>query len=523
MAGGDSNVYELTWTGSTWQQVSIGNAGSSGVKVQSIPAKARSDNLVRIYASAADGGVYEYTWTGSVWQTMSLGLATAYMYGLAAGDGLNNGSTQVYGASYDGNAYLFEWMPAAPPPVAVPNVVGLQKALAITTIVNNGLTLGTVTNEFSTTVPADSVISQNPAAGTLLSPGSAVALVVSSGPPSVQVPSVVGLPQAAATTAIVNSGLTLGSLTSASSTTVPVGSVISQDPVAGTPVPSGSLVNLVVSSGVTVPNVVGQPQSAVAGVLGSVGLIVGTVTRQSSATVPIDVVISQVPSADAQASGGSTVNLVVSSGPPPAGPTVDRVLFSDGSGTRTISVSTSGLGEVLLAFAGSDGPSTGSAQTLTVSGGGLTWTLVRRANTRAGTSEIWRATAAAQLSGAVVSSTQSRTGYHQSLTVVAVASASGTGASAIANGATGAPSVALTTTKAGSLVYGVGNDWDRAVARTLGAGQTMVHEWVDTSIGDTFWVQAWTGIVASAGVSIRLNDTAPTNDRWNFASVEIVP
>ena len=138
-------------------------------------------------------------------------------------------------------------------------------------------------------------------------------------------------------------------------------------------------------------------------------------------------------------------------------------------------------------------------------------------------SEIWRATAAAQLSGAVVSSTQSRTGYHQSLTVVAVASASGTGASAIANGATGAPSVALTTTKAGSLVYGVGNDWDRAVARTLGAGQTMVHEWVDTSIGDTFWVQAWTGIVASAGVSIRLNDTAPTNDRWNFASVEIVP
>jgi hypothetical protein len=148
--------------------------------------------------------------------------------------------------------------------------------------------------------------------------------------------------------------------------------------------------------------------------------------------------------------------------------------------------------------------------------------LVTRGNTQAGTAEIWKATAAAQLSNVTVTSTQSSGGFRQSLTVVAFTGASGTGASAIANGASGAPSVTLVTTQPGSLVYGVGNDWDRAVARTLGANQTMVHQWVETTAGDTYWVQARTGAVAATGTSVQLNDTAPTNDRWNFASVEIV-
>ena len=67
--------------------------------------------------------------------------------------------------------------------VAVPNVVNLTQAAATTALGNAGLTLGTVSTASSTTVPAGSVISQNPGAGTLVAPGSAVALVVSSGPP----------------------------------------------------------------------------------------------------------------------------------------------------------------------------------------------------------------------------------------------------------------------------------------------------------------------------------------------------
>src|SRR6185369_11927504 len=97
----------------------------------------------------------------------------------------------------------------------------------------------------------------------------------------------------------------------------------------------------------------------------------------------------------------------------------------------------------------------------------------QRANTQAGTAEIWRAMAATPLSNITVTSTQAQGGYDQSLTVTTFLGASGIGASAKQSGATGAPSVTLTTTKAGALVYGVGYDWDFATARTVGAGQTM--------------------------------------------------
>jgi hypothetical protein len=70
-------------------------------------------------------------------------------------------------------------------------------------------------------------------------------------------------------------------------------------------------------------------------------------------------------------------------------------------------------------------------------------------------------------------------------------------------------------------VYGIGYDWDQASARVVGPGQMMVHQWVDTGVGDTFWVQALSGPVA-AGSLVQLNDTSPTTDRWNFAVVEIV-
>jgi len=147
---------------------------------------------------------------------------------------------------------------------------------------------------------------------------------------------------------------------------------------------------------------------------------------------------------------------------------------------------------------------------------------VKRANVQAGTSEIWVANASNQLSNATVTSTQTRSGFHQSLTVVAFTGTAGIGASAAANASAGAPSVSLTTTKANSLVYAVGNDWDRATARVLGAAQVMVHQWVDTTTGDTYWAQAGSSAFALAGTPVSLNDTSPTSDRWNLASVEIL-
>ncbi len=58
-----------------------------------------------------------------------------------------------------------------------------------------------------------------------------------------------------------------------------------------------------------------------------------------------------------------------------------------------------------MAFVGSDGPSGAGRQTVTVSGGGLTWTLVKRSNAQSGDAEIWTAQAANTLTNVTVTST----------------------------------------------------------------------------------------------------------------------
>ena len=235
-------------------------------------------------------------------------------------------------------------------------------------------------------------------------------------------------------------------------------------------------------------------------------------------------VISQNPLAGSSVAPSSTVSFVVSSGPAPvaAVPTVDKMVFSEGLGRRTTpAFSTTSAGEQLMAFAASDGPAAVNAQTLTITGAGLTWTRVRRAATRFGDAEIWTARASTVLTNVAVTSTQTATGYHQSLTVIALTGVGGVGASAAGGAITGAPSLSLVTQSTGSVVYAVGNDWDSAVARVLPAGQAKTHEFVDSAVGDTFWVQSAGGTTGPAGSTVTLNATSPTADQWNMAIVEV--
>ena len=131
----------------------------------------------------------------------------------------------------------------------VPDVVGQTQAAAEAAITAAGLSVGAVTTAASDTVPAGDVISQNPVAGTSVAPGSAVSLIVSSGPALVSVPNVVGQTQAAAEATITSAGLSVGAITTASSDTVPAGDVISQNPAASTNVVTGTAIDLVISLG----------------------------------------------------------------------------------------------------------------------------------------------------------------------------------------------------------------------------------------------------------------------------------
>jgi Galactose oxidase-like, Early set domain/Fibronectin type III domain len=186
-------------------------------------------------------------------------------------------------------------------------------------------------------------------------------------------------------------------------------------------------------------------------------------------------------------------------------------------------LTTAGSNELLVAFVSSDGPAPGVVSFSGVTGGGLTWRLRQRVNSQAGTSEIWVAVAPGPLSNATVTATRASGAWVGSITVVGFANASvADGAVAGASASTGSPTVSLTTTTAGSWVWGVGNDWDRAVTRVLGSGQTKVDEYL-ASVGDTFWVQSQSTPGGAAGTLVTLNDSSPTTERWNYAAVEILP
>ncbi len=113
--------------------------------------------------------------------------------------------------------------------------------------------------QVSETVPEGTVISTSPEAGVNLAVGEIVTVVESSGKPVAAIPSIDFMTMANATAALEAAGFTVGTSTPGYSPTALVGEVIGSDPVAGTRVSGGSVVNIVVSNGkIEIPDVVGM-------------------------------------------------------------------------------------------------------------------------------------------------------------------------------------------------------------------------------------------------------------------------
>jgi eukaryotic-like serine/threonine-protein kinase len=202
------------------------------------------------------------------------------------------------------------------PQVVVPNVINQQLPIARTILQNEGFQIN-VTQQTSN-APPQTVIAEIPAGGTKADKGSTVNLTVSSGPASVNVPSVVGETEAQARKALAKAGLKVGRTITQTSDQFAAGTVIDTSPSAGQPVPSGSMVTLVVSSGkakVNVPDVTGQTQQAASSILVNAGFRVGTITQQQTASSRAGTVVSQSPSGGTSEVPGSSVNLVIAQTP----------------------------------------------------------------------------------------------------------------------------------------------------------------------------------------------------------------
>jgi eukaryotic-like serine/threonine-protein kinase len=201
------------------------------------------------------------------------------------------------------------------PKVAVPRVVDMPYQTATAELVKVKL-VADVVRQPSDTVPEDTVISQNPAAGTEVTQNSTVKLFVSSGPTAVTVPDLKGLTVQEAQSQLSDQGLAVGTVEEVDDPDTEQGKIIDSNPGAGTSVAPQTKIKLRVGTGkVEVPNVVGKSQSEAQTLIAGVNLQVQTKFKATN-DAPEGTVIAQSPK-DGTVDIGGTVKITVAQKPAP--------------------------------------------------------------------------------------------------------------------------------------------------------------------------------------------------------------
>lgn len=209
----------------------------------------------------------------------------------------------------------------------VPDVKGKTPDQAAAALKDAGFVMGTVSYDAAATGAPGAVIVQTPAAGERSKEGAPVNVTVA-GPEPVLVPSVVGQTQEQAAAALAAVGLNLGDPILQNSTTAPSGTVMQQEPVAGTQVPGGTAIGVVVSKGaakvtppsststhVKVPALKGLKLSTAKSKLNSAGLKWKAVTGPGDGMTAANYVYKQSPASGTSVDKGSTVSIYYWTGP----------------------------------------------------------------------------------------------------------------------------------------------------------------------------------------------------------------
>jgi len=196
--------------------------------------------------------------------------------------------------------------------VQVPTVVSLSQKQAVAQLKGAGLTVQRVITQSTSSVNKGQAISTSPEAGTSVTHGSGVTLIVSSGQ---ALPNVVGdqLPEAQQAL----NGFKVVT-TSQVSTTATVGTILNQSPPPNTPVASGSTVNLTVAAAsktAAVPDVVGYTMAGAAQTLQTAGFSVIELPETVRNPSQVGNVVRQRPQPQTIHKKGSNVVIIIGEAP----------------------------------------------------------------------------------------------------------------------------------------------------------------------------------------------------------------
>lgn len=206
----------------------------------------------------------------------------------------------------------------------VPPVEGLSRGEASARLADQGLRLRGVENEgrYSEKVPAGHVVKQSPDARTLVKRGSGVTVVLSLGPQRVEVPELAGKTLPAAQAALSGSGLTVGRLLGAFSSTASTGSVLTSDPGFGATIPPSTPVHVLLALNLPVeryimPDLVYRDYDSVRPLFELRGFSFGSVKYERYEGVAAGVVLRQFPLPGHPLTKQDNISLVVATADTP--------------------------------------------------------------------------------------------------------------------------------------------------------------------------------------------------------------
>jgi eukaryotic-like serine/threonine-protein kinase len=200
---------------------------------------------------------------------------------------------------------------AGPGSEKVPATAGLPQEEAVTALEDAGFE-PQVEKVNSDDVDAGVVINSEPSAGTTLTRGTTVTLRVSKGPKLEKVPVLVGTQRAVAVQQIRARGFVPNVTEEESS--APEGEVIRQSPAAGSELPQGASISIVVSEeeeAVTVPNVIGMERGTAVDELRAAGLAPSVQEQETEVPSQVGRITDQFPPPGAEVERGTGVTLVV--------------------------------------------------------------------------------------------------------------------------------------------------------------------------------------------------------------------
>lgn len=195
----------------------------------------------------------------------------------------------------------------------VPDVVGMDRFVAESTLVAVGLRLGEVAATTNPTVRADRVVSQSPPAGQVVKLGRAIRLDVSKGAGRIRVPHTAGMTSERAAALLASSGLFVAAIESTRAPTLPPGQVIATRPPAGAGVNEGDSVIVEVASRqgtFPMPQLVGMNSTSAERIAAAQGLIIGELKKAPS-DEPAGNVLLQYPEEGMFVREGDTIALIV--------------------------------------------------------------------------------------------------------------------------------------------------------------------------------------------------------------------